>query len=176
MEDALPAMLEAVAGSLRAGSSMLQALAAAVEDAPGLLGAELHEVVVRAERGSPLDAELERWVERRPVPGIRLAVAALALAVHTGGPQARALDAVAASLRDRGAVRREASALAGQARASAMVMAAVPLVFACLAATLDPRVGHVLTATPMGLACLGGGLLLDGVAGVWMARITRADL
>lgn len=174
VEAALPTVLETVAGSMRSGSSMLQALGAAGDVMPGVLGVELAAVVACTERGSPLAAELDRWVERRPIPGLRLTVAALALGAHTGGPQARALDAVATTLRDREAVRREVTALASQARASALVMTVIPVGFAALASLLDPRVAHVLTATPIGLACLGAGLVLDAAAGVWMARITGA--
>lgn len=175
IEASLPFALESVAGFLRAGSSMPQALAATGEVTPGVLGTEIGALVIAAGQGSPLDVELERWERRRPLPGVHLVVAALALGFHTGGPQARSLDAVAFTLRDREAVRREAVALSSQARASAAVMVVMPVAFAGVAAAVDPRVAQVILTTPLGLACLAGGLLLDTVAALWMARITGAE-
>lgn len=174
VEASLPGVLEEVARALRAGSSLLQALRAASLTADGHLAADVGTVVAAVDRGGGLADELDRWAQRRPVPGVRLAVTALALGAETGGPQARAVDAVAATLRDREAVRHEAHALASQARASAAVMGVTPILFAVIATALDPRVAHVLLATPLGLTCLVTGLTLDAVAGLWMARITGA--
>lgn len=178
-ETVLPDLVEDIARRLRTGSSLPQALAGAAAPVAtvhrhrrGDPTVDLAEVVAAVEQGAMLITELEAWAERRPRPAVALVVAALTLGVATGGPQARALDAVAATLRDRAAVRREATALAAQARASAAVMGFTPLVFAGLAVATDPRVGHVLVATPAGLACLAGGMALDAVAALWMLRIT----
>lgn len=183
---ALPDLVEDIARRLRTGSSLPQALAGAASGASAAHAegkpldpaadpaAALSEVVAAVERGGVLTDELDRWAQRRPRPAVALAVAALTLGVATGGPQARALDAVAATLRDRDAVRREATALAAQARASAAVMGFTPLVFAVVAGAADPRVAHVLLATPAGLACLASGIGLDAVAALWMLRITSA--
>ncbi len=174
IEASLPAVLEEVARALRAGSSLLEALRAASRSVGGRLGADVATAVTAVDRGGGLADELDRWAVRRPVTGVRLTVAALALGAETGGPQARAIDAVAATLRDREAVRHEAHALASQARASAAVMGVTPVLFAVIATALDRRVAHVLLATPLGIGCLVTGLALDAVAGLWMARITGA--
>lgn len=174
IEASLPGVLDEVARALRAGSSLLQALRAASSKVDGRIAADVGTVVAAVERGGGLADELDQWAARHPVPGVRLAVTALALGAETGGPQARAVDAVAATLRDREAVCHEAHALASQARASAAVMGVTPILFAVIATALDPRVAHVLLATPLGLTCLVTGLALDAVAGLWMARITGA--
>ncbi|MEJ7582794.1 MAG: hypothetical protein WKF43_01665 [Acidimicrobiales bacterium] len=54
-------------------------------------------------------------------------------------------------------------------------MAVAPVGFAGVASTVDPRVGAVLVATPIGLLCLTAGVLLNGAAALWMLRITGAD-
>ena len=55
-----------------------------------------------------LDVALDAWCEREPSEGLRLAVAALTLGLDAGGAPGRALDGVAASLRERLAVDRRA--------------------------------------------------------------------
>jgi tight adherence protein B len=172
LEASLPPLLDVTAAALRSGASLPQALAAAATR-PGRLAAELDDVVVAVDRGAPLVAELDRWVLRRPLPGLRLAVTALALGADAGGPRAPAVDGVADTLRDRLALRREVTAQSAQARASALVMTAVPVVVAILAGLSDPRTGAFLFRTWPGLLCVLAGLGLDGAAGLWMLRLIR---
>lgn len=172
LERELPAALELVARSLRAGSSLRDALAGAAASTPGRLGDDIGAVVGTAAAGLPLAAALDEWAGRRPCAGVRLAVAALALGAESGGATARAVDGVAATLRAGEAVAAEARALSSQARLSAMVIALAPVVFTVLAAGADPRTTQFLLRTPVGLGCLAAGLALDAAAAVWMHRLT----
>lgn len=174
LEEALPEVLEAVARSLRSGASLHQAVEEAAA-APGLLGLDLGAVAGEVAAGVPLAAALDGWGRRRPLPAVRLAVSALGLGIEAGGAHARALDGVAATVRARAAVTREVRALSAQARLSALVIVLAPLGFSALAAATDPSTAGFLV-TPLGLACLAGGLTLDGLAGLWMHRLSRIDL
>ena len=171
---ALPAALEAVAAGLRSGASLVVALGEAATASPPRLAGDLAEIVARTARGSTLVEALESWPARRPWPPVRLAVAALCLGVETGGAQARAIDGVAATLRDQAAVAGEVRALTSQVRASAAVISLAPLGFGAVAAVADPRSAAFLLRTPVGLACLATGLVLDAVAALWMARLCRS--
>jgi len=76
-------------------------------------------------------------------------------------------------VRERAALGREVMALSSQARASASVIIAAPVVFAALGLLSSPGVAAFLFRTPAGLACLVVGLGLDAVAAVWIARLAR---
>lgn len=173
LEQGLPTALEAVARSLRSGASLRQAIAEAAVATPGRLGRELAQVARQVSEGATLAAGLEGLAARRPLPGIRLAVAALCLGVETGGARARAVDGVAATLRDRLAVAGELRALSSQARISALVIGVAPLAFGAFALTTDPRTADFLFHTPAGLGLLVVGVLLDGLGWLWMQRLTR---
>ena len=173
LERGLPAALEAVARSLRSGASLRQAVAEAAGPTPGALGRELATVARQVERGATLVDALEGLAARRPVPGVRLAVAALCLGVETGGAQARAVDGVAATLRDRLAVAAEVRALSSQARVSAVVIGLAPVAFGGFAATTDPRTAQFMFSTPAGLMLLAVGVTLDGLGWLWMQRLAR---
>jgi tight adherence protein B len=175
VEAALPDALEAVGRSLRSGASLRQGLTEAAHACAPVLGAELRALDGAVGLGVPLVDALEAWGARRSLPGVRLAVAALALGAETGGAQARAVDGVAATVRGRLALEAEVRALSSQARASALVLVVAPLVFCAAAVATDPGTAEFLLRTPLGLGCVAAGLTLDGVAGVWMARITRVD-
>ena len=175
LERQLPLALESIARSLRSGASVRQAVGEAAGAAGGCrsLQVELATVAAQAGHGSSLADALEALAERRPRPGVRLAVAALCLGIDTGGAQARAVDGVAATMRERLAVEAEVRALSSQARVSALVIGLAPLAFGAFAAATDPRTSEFLLRTPAGLSFVTIGLLLDGVGWLWMQRLCR---
>jgi len=173
LERDLPGLLEAVARSLRTGATLPLAL----EEAAGGRSAaadELRAALAEVDAGRPLAEALAGWAQRRPLPAVRLASAALVVALGVGGAPARAVDGVAATLRERVEVDREVRALATQARTSAAVIVLAPLAFALLGALGDDRAAAFLFTTAPGLACQVSGLALDGLGAWWMARLTRS--
>lgn len=184
LEQAIPATLEAVARSLRSGASLRQAVeevgdtskAAANSKRRGtVLSAELARAAAEAAHGASLVSALEGVAARRPIPGVRLGVAALCLGAETGGAQARAVDGVAATVRERLAVIAELRALASQARISALVIGLAPIGFGGFAAATDPRTAQFMLHTPAGLAMLSVGLTLDGLGWLWMQRLAKVS-
>jgi tight adherence protein B len=171
---ALPDVLERVGGGVRAGAAPLAALteAAASADLPESLAADLRRVLERAEAVG-LSAALARWAGERPCPAVAAVAAALEVAVGAGGPAAPALDGLAAGLRDRRDVDDEVAALSAQARLSAIVVGAAPLVLLALSLLVDPRVAPTLVGTGAGRGCLLTGVALEGAAALWMSRIVR---
>jgi tight adherence protein B len=176
IEQALPVALEAVARSLRSGASLRQAVEEAGRASSGggrALAAELSRAAAEAAQGASLVASLEAIAARRPLPGVRLGVAALCLGAETGGAQARAVDGVAATVRERLAVAAELRALSSQARISALVIGLAPVGFGAFAAATDPRTAEFMLHTPAGLALLVCGLVLDALGWLWMQRLAK---
>ena len=175
LEQSLPGALEAVARSLRSGASLRAAVAEAAAATNGALGAEFARVDADARRGVPLVVALDGLAVRLPLPGVRLAVAALTLGVEAGGAQARAVDGVATTLRDRIAAAAEARALAAQTRASVWVIAISPAAFCAFAVITDPRTARFFFRSASGLTFLALGLVLDGAGALWMRRLSSVD-
>jgi tight adherence protein B len=176
IEQALPGALEAVARALRSGASLRQAVDEAGANARGggkALAAELSRAAAEAAQGAGLVSALEAVAVRRPLPGVRLGVAALCLGAETGGAQARAVDGVAATVRERQAVAAELRALSSQARISALVIGLAPIAFGVFAATTDPRTAEFMLHTPAGLILLSAGLVLDALGWLWMQRLAK---
>jgi len=169
--DELPDFLDDLARSLRSGLSLRQALVAL--PALGPLGAPTERMRHELELGQPIGAATKRWVARIDDPLADLAGAALALVIDAGGTGAEAIDRVAATVRDRQAIRLETQAQASQARASASVIAALPIGFFVLAVGADPAIAGFLFGTPLGVMCLAGGLVLEAVGMWWMHGITE---
>lgn len=169
----LPDVVEALARSVRAGSSIRGAVGSAAASARAATAAELAELAARLDRGVPLPVVLDEWrIRRHDVREVALVAVALQIAAEAGGSVARALDGVADTIRSRQHLRAEIDALASQAEASAALIAALPLGFAAVAGAADPDTVVFLVSTPFGLACLAIGIVLDVVALAWMRRIT----
>ncbi len=170
----LIAVLEHLAATLRSGGSPRQALAAAASTTTGPLGDDLEVLRRRVDLGLPLVDVVRSWPSMRPEePAIASVSAALALAIASGGSAGRAVDEVADAVRARAELDAETSALASQAKASAVVMAALPVLFVVVAGTVDRNTIAVLFTSTLGRLCLVTGLALDGLAGAWMMRIVR---
>ena len=174
----LPLALDAIAAGLRGGASLRAAIADAAT-VGGPLGRELTVIAAQAGSGRPLADGLAQWAEDWGSPthpgaaANRLAGAALVVAAELGGPGAAAIDAAAASLRDRSATDDEIAALSVQARLSALLLTLTPVGFAFLLTSLDPTSAHFLLGTGAGWACIAGGLLLDAAGAIWMSRLVR---
>ena len=87
-----------------------------------------------------------------------------------GGPTAATLDAASALLRERALIRGEAAAHSAQARLSARVLTAVPIVFAGWSA-LSSRTFRAAALSPLGLASTLAGGACNLLGWWWMRRI-----
>jgi Flp pilus assembly protein TadB len=171
----LPGALEELAVALRSGSSLPVALGEAGRATPDPVGPELEALALGAGRGQPMAAVLDDWTRRHDDAGTRLAATALILANAVGVASARAVHGVAATLRERLELSAERRALASQARTSAVVLSAAPLLFALLLGLSDGTAGRFLLQSRAGWACLAVGIGLDALGAWWMARLTRGE-
>lgn len=169
----LPEALDRLAAALRSGSSLALALSDVGEALDPPLGPEIAAVAAAAGRGRPLPLVLDEWSADRGDAGTRLAATALVLATIVGSAPARAVDGVAATLRERLDLAAERRALAVQARTSALVLSVAPVGFAALLVLADTAAAGFLLGSPAGWACLAAGLLLDGAGAWWMARLSQ---
>lgn len=171
-EDDLLACVGEMSSCLASGSSLLQAVGAAGRrEGPAALG--LAAVHRSALAGAPLQESIDVWAASCHVGNARSVADALAVTAATGASQVLALDAVADTLRRRAIQAQDIRSLSSQAKASAVVLLAVPIGFSATAGILDPRVGRFLLATPLGWACMVGGLLLDAAGAAWMRALLR---
>ncbi len=173
----LPSVVEAIARSLRSGASINQAVVEAAGEAGagrgGLLSRELAQVRSDLGRQQSLRSAVEHFAARCAAPGVDLVAAAICLGQSSGGSQARALDGLACTLRDRVALGAEVRALSSQARMSALVIGLAPVGFAMFSASADKATGQFLFNSGVGRTLLAAGLLLDLAGWCWMQRLCR---
>ena len=105
-------------------------------------------------------------------PDAALVAAVLSACLDQGGPSAEQLDRAAGVLRARAAERDERRVQSAQARLSAVVLTWLPVAVLVLLAVTSGAVRSVVT-TPVGLALVAAGSLLNLVGWWWMRRIVE---
>lgn len=174
IQASLPGMLEEVARELRGGGTVHGAIEH-LATRPGPLRGELTRVLARMDLGLGLGEALGAWPDDLASPGVRASIGALSVATSIGGRAAGALDGLATSLRERGAVTAEARALATQARLSATVVGAAPLAYLAFSVLVDGRAITVLVGTPAGRICFVIGICMEVAAAAWMRQIVKVE-
>jgi len=171
----LPLVSQQLAGGLSAGLSLRQALARAARDAPQPAAGELHQVVAELELGARLDEALEAMAARLPDPDLRIMVTAILVQRRTGGNLARALTELSERLEERVRLARELRGATAQARMSAWIVAALPLVGGIMAELAAPgMIARTLGHGP-GLLLLVAASALELVGVLWIRRIGRIE-
>lgn len=167
---ALPSVLDHVVAQLRSGGTVIEALQVAAAR-PGPLRPDFTRMEARLALGASLDETLHQWATERPIAGVRGAAGALSMVTTMGGSAAHALEGLVQSLRNDDAAMGEAKALSSQARISAVVVGAAPLIYLVFATATDPASSRVLVSTTVGQVCLTLGLGLEVLAALWMRAL-----
>ncbi|MBR8742000.1 type II secretion system F family protein [Nocardiopsis sp. MG754419] len=125
--------------------------------------------------GEPTDAESLRATARRQEGLWALAYLAVCweVASETGAGMATVVDDLAANLTEQEELRAEAAARTAGPRTTALMLSGLPLVGLAMSAGLGGSPWQFLLTTPLGLLCLGGGLLLDVAGAWWTLRLVR---
>jgi tight adherence protein B len=154
---------------LRSGSSLRDAVASVPTDPAAARATAALRLSI--ERGAPLAEAAGRSLDGGT--HLQLALTVITAASRIGGPSAAAIDRTAVVLRERAADLDDRATQAAQARLSAHVMTAVPLVMLALLVTTDDDVRDVVTSL-IGAACVGTGLVLNAAGWWWMHRVVGA--
>lgn len=154
--DAEAAFLRGVAAELAGGASLRAALAGAPSG-----GLETGPAVRAAAAGVSADRVARLLADALPVNG-RVVAATWVLAAESGGPAAALFQSLARRATDEGDLIRERRSLTAQARASAWVVAGLPVVLlagSLASGRLDP--GDPVVAVVL---AVGGALQVAGIA------------
>jgi tight adherence protein B len=165
-----------LSGSLEAGSSVLQAIELVVEEGDPPLATELARVVAETKVGRPLLESLQALAERIGSSDLDWTVEAIRIQNQTGGKLADTLRVLADFMRARLEIRGEVRALSAEARLSAKVLTALPLL---VGAFLFLFRGSYLE--PLYTTSTGRVMLIVGIAGlvfgsIWMRRMVRVEV
>lgn len=167
----LPDALGLLAGTLRAGVPLSQALGSVAADLGGPLADELRRVSTETALGRDLSEALEASGRRMGSDDLVWVAAAVAIHQMGGGNLAEVLDTVAHTVTERARLRREVASLTAEGRLSAIVLGLLPPLLTAVISVVNPGYLGALTSEPNGLVLVVGAVAAMVIGFVWMIRI-----
>jgi tight adherence protein B len=166
---------DVVAAAVRGGQSIAQAVEFAAAEARPPIEEAAGAFLASRGVGTALQPALARWAEGIGSDESRLLALVLGIHHRAGGNVAEALEEVSATIRHRLGLRRELRALTAQGRISGTVLGVLPVGFFLVMALMSRgQMQPVLHSLP-GMAMVSIGLLLDGLAFLWIRRLLRIE-
>jgi Flp pilus assembly protein TadB len=174
--DQLPDMLQLIASTLQAGFSLPQALDAVIRQENQPAAGEFSRALAEARIGADLDQALEAVANRMDSDDLRWTVMAIRIQQGVGGNLAEVLLTIADTIRERGYLRRQVSALSAEGRLSAYILVALPIVVAIWLFASSGDYMRPLYTTPLGELLLGGAVFLLLLGAFWMHRTIKVEV
>jgi tight adherence protein B len=172
----LPDTLQLLAGSLAAGYSLPQAVDTVARESGGPMAVELNRALVEARLGVPLEDAMETTARRMNSVDFAWVVMAIRIQREVGGNLAEVLTNVAATMRERERLRRQVQVLSAEGRLSAIILGALPLVFALYLILVRPEYVGLLITTPLGIVMVIGGVLLMIGGAFWLRKVVTVEV
>lgn len=168
--DQLEDSLQLLASSLRAGHSMLQALNSVAREAEQPTSVEFARIINETRVGRELGDALDETARRMQSDDFSWVTQAIAINREVGGNLAEVLDAVGATIRERGQIRRQVKALAAEGKMSAYVLMALPVGISAFLMVTNPSYMGQFTSGPLGYAMIGGAIVLMILGALWLRK------
>ena len=176
MHAQLTDVLSILASSLRAGHSFLQSLDLVSQEIGEPSSEEYRRLLAELRLGRELNDSLDAMAVRIGSEDFKWAIVAVKIQREVGGNLAEILDTVAATLREREAVRGQVKALSAEGRLSMYLLCGLPFAVALYMMLVNPDYLNLLWTTRMGLVMLAVGGSLMGLGILWMRKVVRIDV
>jgi tight adherence protein B len=171
--DQLDDSLQLMAGSLRAGHSLLRAVDSVSQDADAPTSEEFSRIVNETRVGRDLNDALDEVAERMGSDDFTWVAQAIAIHREVGGNLAEVLDAVGHTIRERNAIRRQVKALSAEGKLSAIVLMALPFGVTGFISLTNPAYLAKFTESVTGYAMLAGAAVMLLGGGLWLRSTVR---
>jgi tight adherence protein B len=171
--DQLDDSLQLMAGSLRAGHSLLRAVDSVAHEADAPTSEEFSRIVNETRVGRDLNDALDEVAERMGSDDFTWVAQAIAIHREVGGNLAEVLDAVGHTIRERNAIRRQVKALSAEGKLSAIVLMALPFGVTLFISMSNPAYIAKFTQSVTGYAMLAAAVVMLLVGGLWLKSTVK---
>ncbi len=157
--------IEVIVRGVKSGLPLAECMKMIGREAQEPLGGEFRAMVDQMSMGVPLDAALAKFYERMPLSEVSFFSIVLVIQAKAGGNLSEALNNLANVLRSRKLMREKINALSSEAKASAMIIGALPIAVCLMVYITSPSYMGLLFSDKTGHMGLmaGAGLMTTGI-------------
>jgi tight adherence protein B len=175
-EESLAPTLQLLAGSLAAGHSLPQAVDTVAQEASEPMASELRRAVAEARLAVTVEDALDHVAERTGSKDFAWVAMAVRIQRNVGGNLAELLTTVAATLRERERLRRHVRVLSAEGRLSAIILGALPILFAFYLFVVRREYLMKLFNDPLGVAMVLAGSVIFVGSILVMVKLVKVEV
>ncbi|MGA8575539.1 MAG: type II secretion system F family protein [Candidatus Cybelea sp.] len=164
-----------LAGGLRVGLGLRQALAMVIEELPDPARYEFRRVIGQTNLGASVYDAFDDLSERMPSHEGLMLARVFRVQAETGGDLARILDQLGETIKHRRQVQRKCDALTAEGRMSAWVLMLIPLCLGAFIVATQESMGHALLYTTIGHGVMLIVAILEVCAYLCLKALLRID-
>jgi len=172
----LPDGLNMMAGSLRSGASLQNALDMVVKESPAPMSQEFSLLLREQRLGLSLEDSLRGMSQRLKMEDIDLFVSALTIAKEVGGNLSEVLDRLASTLRAKATMEGKIRALTSQGKLQGIIVGMLPIFLAAVLTAMEPEAMAPLYNTLYGWGVMAVVFVLLLLGGVFIKKIVTIDI
>lgn len=174
--DQLPDTLQLIAGSLRAGFSLQQALSTVVHEGTEPTASEFARALTEARLGTALEDALDGAATRMRCQDLAWVVMAVRISREVGGNLAEVVGTTVVTMRHRAELRGTVRSLSAEGRISAKILLGMPFVLALAVSFLRPGYLAPLFSTVAGLLIVVPAAVMLVVGAFWINRMIKIEV
>lgn len=174
--DLLPDAIDLIVRGVKSGLPVTESMAVVGRELADPVGAEFRRIADGIRFGRGLDEVLWDTARRLDTPEFNFFVITISIQQETGGNLAETLGNLSDILRKRKQMRLKIKALSSEAKASAMILGALPLVMFAALMAMNPEYESALLTDPRGHMMAGAGLMSLLVGALVMGKMVRFEI
>ncbi len=171
-----PEAIDLIVRGVRAGLPVTEALRTVGDDVRDPVGQIFREIAAGMKIGMTLEDSLASVSRMMPVAEFKFFAISLAVQQETGGNLAEILSNLSNMMRRRDQVKLKIKAMSSEARASAMIISALPIVVGLIIFYVNPEYLEVLFYDPRGQMLLGSAVFSMLFGSFVISRMIRFDI
>ena len=171
-----PEAIDLIVRGLKSGLPVAESIAIVGQEMSDPVGIEFRQIADAMRIGRTLEEALWTAARRLPLAEFKFFVIALSVQRETGGDLTATLENLSDILRRRQQMRLKIRALSSEAKASALIIGALPFVIFAILTMLNPAYVMVLVDDPRGHIMLAVGFIWLAIGAAVMAKMVRFEI
>lgn len=176
IEEQLPDAVDMLVNSLRAGYSLQAGMSFVASEMAAPIGPEFARFYDEQRLGVEVRQSLEKLQDRLGTLDARMFVLALIIQRETGGNLSEILGNIARVIRQRIEFRGQVDVLTSEARLSALVLGALPVLLYVVIRVINPSYASSLTSTEIGQMMLWYGIISLALGVLLLRRMAHVEV